>query len=242
LSANEIDITFADFKPDITLSKQSAHPTFLTEAIELPPRRSLSTPQSPPLMDNATPPAPLAPPSLSDTTQAERVAWFAQEVHPHDGQLKAYLRGLFPYVRDVDDIVQESYLRVWRVRAARMIESPKAFLFTVARHLGARMAWESRHAPVEFVGDLCQSRLIEGRPNPAEALSYQEKVALLAEAIALLPGRCREIIILRKIQCLPQKQVAAQLGLSERTVENQVARGVARCHDFFRERGVQSLF
>jgi hypothetical protein len=44
-------------------------------------------------------------------------AWFAEEVQPHDAQLKAYLRGAFPAVRDVEDVVQESYLRVWRARA-----------------------------------------------------------------------------------------------------------------------------
>lgn len=46
----------------------------------------------------------------------ETAHWFTEHVHPHDAQLKAYLRGAFPAVRDVEDVVQESYLRVWRVR------------------------------------------------------------------------------------------------------------------------------
>ena len=38
-----------------------------------------------------------------DTEQAR---WFAAEVHAHDGQLRAYLRGSYPAVRDIDDVVQ----------------------------------------------------------------------------------------------------------------------------------------
>ena len=61
--------------------------------------------------------------------------WFAEEVHPHESHLRSYLRGRIPADRDVDDVVQDSYLRVWRARAARPIHSATAFHFTIARHL-----------------------------------------------------------------------------------------------------------
>lgn len=54
-------------------------------------------------------------------------------MHAHDEQLKSYLRLAFPTVRDVDDIVQESYLRTWRRQSSQPIRAAKAFLFTVAR-------------------------------------------------------------------------------------------------------------
>lgn len=186
----------------------------------------------------------MSPPPTAPTPAAptEQEKWFSNEVHAHDGQLKAYLRGSFPAVRDVDDIVQESYLRVWKARAVRPIQSAKAFLFTVARHLALRVVRRETRGPVQFVGDLTGWRLLDHGLNPVEALGYREKVSLLAEALTLLPPRCREVVILRKLQCLPQKEVAAQLGLSERTVENQLAKGVARCRQFFHERGVETLF
>lgn len=171
----------------------------------------------------------------------EQAQWFANEVHAHDSQLRAYLRGAFPSVRDVDDVVQESYLRIWKARAVHPIESARAFLFTIARRIALKQAVKNRAAPIEFVGDLAELRLITDRPSPAEVLSYQEKVALLAEALAELPTRCREIVILRKLKGIPQKGVAHQLGLSERTVENQLARGVRRCEKFFHQRGVHTL-
>jgi len=65
---------------------------------------------------------------------ASRARWFEEQVQPQGAQLKSYLRGSFPSIEDVDDIVQESYLRIWKARAAQPIESARAFLFRVARN------------------------------------------------------------------------------------------------------------
>lgn len=56
----------------------------------------------------------------------DRSKWFKEEVHLHDGQLKSWLKGTFPSVRDVDDVVQESYLRIWKAKATEPINSAKA--------------------------------------------------------------------------------------------------------------------
>ncbi len=170
---------------------------------------------------------------------AENAArWFAAEVHPHDAQLKAYLRSSFPAVRDIDDVVQESYLRIWRSRAVQPIHSAKAFLFKVARHVALNLVDRQRASPVMVVGDLAALPVLDSRPGVVETVSKNEKIRLLVLALATLPPRCREITILRKLKGVPQRDVAAQLGLSEKTVEEQVARGVKRCEDYLRRRGV----
>src|SRR4051812_10998844 len=101
---------------------------------------------------------PVSPPSTASNSAsgpaetAER--WFAEEVQPHDAQLKAYLRRAFPAVRDVDDVVQESYLRIWRSQAVQPIRSAKAFLFKVARNAALNLVDRQRSSPVFAVGDL----------------------------------------------------------------------------------------
>jgi len=75
-------------------------------------------------------------------------------VHLHDSSLKAYLRGSFPSVRDIDDVVQESYLRVWKARASQPIKSAKGFLFTVARRLALDLIRRERRSPLVAVTDL----------------------------------------------------------------------------------------
>ena len=183
---------------------------------------------------------PSSTPEQSST--ADQLRWFADEVHPHDAQLKAYLRGSFPAVRDVDDVVQESYLRIWKARAAEPIQSAKAFLFQVARHLALDFVRRERNSPIERTSDLGALHVVDTKPGVVETIGRAEKIRLLADAIDALPSRCREIFILRRLKCIPQKDVAARLGLSERTVEVQVLRGLRKCEDYLRARGVRGLF
>lgn len=167
--------------------------------------------------------------------------WFREEVQAHDASLKAYLRHSFPGVGDVDDMVQESYLRVWKTRMVRPVISAKAFLFQIARHLAIDSVRKNRGGMMESRGDLDELRVIDHKPDAAELLTYNEKVGLLADALAALPRRCREIVILRRLKCVPQKEVAGMLGISERTVESQLARGMALCETFLRKRGMKGF-
>jgi RNA polymerase sigma-70 factor (ECF subfamily) len=171
-----------------------------------------------------------APPCANISLEKKR--WFKDEVHTHDAKLKTYLRSSFPSV-DVDDVVQESYLRVWLANLARPVASARAFLFTVARHLALDSLRHRKKSPIIGVPDLTVLGVIDESRDAAEAAATSDEIALLAEAIDSLPARCREIIILRKIQHISQRDVAQRLGISEGTVEEQVYRGIRRLEAFF---------
>ena len=170
---------------------------------------------------------------------AEKSRWFAAEVQPHESALRGYLRSTFPAVRDIDDVVQESFLRIWRVRAATPIASAKAFLFQIARRLAVDSVRRERHDFVSEVRDFADSS-VSIRSGAAATLDA-ERADLLAEAIDSLPSRCREIFIMRKLQDFSQRETAGRLGLSERTVEVQVARGMVRCGEYLRKRGIEGF-
>jgi RNA polymerase sigma-70 factor (ECF subfamily) len=184
----------------------------------------------------------LPPTEQSSLPHLEQTRWFAAEVQPHDSSLRAYLHGTFPSVGDVDDVVQESYLRVWKTRAGHPIHSAKAFLFTVAKRIALNIVRKKGNAPFVPLGDLSALRVLEDKPNAADALCEQEKIDLLADAVMTLPARCREIIILHKLQALPQKEVAARLGLAEKTVESQTRIGVKRCLEFLQQHGITDFY
>ncbi len=171
----------------------------------------------------------------------EQTRWFRDEVHPHDAALRAYLRGSFPKVRDVEDVVQESYLRIWKARMVRPITSTKSFLFQIARHFAIDGVRRAQTARTESLGDLSVLPVLVEAPDALEALSHTEKVEFLVEALAGLPARCREIMILRKFQHVPQREIAARLGISERTVESQVTRGMKLIEERLRARGLRGF-
>jgi len=180
----------------------------------------------------------------SAATKASHVVqqsrWFTEEVHPYDGELKAYLRRAYPSVSDVDDVVQESYLRIWKAAARAPIQSARAFLYLVARRVALNLVRKHRNAPFDPYGEIEASRVIDEKPDASESAIVQERIDLLADALMSLPPRCREIVILNKVKGITQREVADRLGISERTVEVHVRTGVARCNTYLREHGFKN--
>ena len=164
--------------------------------------------------------------------------WFSEEVHAHEVSLKAYLRSSFPSVRDVDDVVQESYLRIWRARLAHPIHSTKSFLFQVARHLALDLVRRNRVSPIDPIPDLAALSVMDDRTGVVETACTQDELKLLAQAIHALPCRCREVMILRQIDGVPQKEIAARLGISVLTVQVHVVNGLRRIEEYFHQRRV----
>lgn len=59
-------------------------------------------------------------PDQAPSVEQTQARWFAEKVQPHDSSLKAYLRGSFPTVRDVDDTLQEMDVRLQRRHRRRV--------------------------------------------------------------------------------------------------------------------------
>jgi RNA polymerase sigma-70 factor (ECF subfamily) len=173
-------------------------------------------------------------------SKLEHSDWFVNEVHTHGPALRAYLRGQFPAVRDVDDVVQESYLRVWRARLNQPVGFSKSFLFQVARRVTIDLLRRQRVAPITETSEATFIAVPDQRPDAAEIACTQSEIELLVRAIDAMPARQREVMILRKIDGLSQKEIAQRLGLSELTVQVHVVRGLRRLEEFFRAHGVAS--
>jgi len=182
-----------------------------------------------------------APPCVAPNLDSTSERWFQEQVQPHGSLLKSYLKGAFPSVRDIDDVVQESYLRIWKAKAAQPIASAKAFLFKVARHIAVDLVRRNRRSLVDSVSNFDSLNVIEDRATADASVRLQEKINLLTDAFASLPARRREIIVLRKLKRLPQKEVAEMLGISERTVENLLFRGIKQCQAYLHARGLRSF-
>ncbi|MBS0663304.1 MAG: sigma-70 family RNA polymerase sigma factor [Verrucomicrobia bacterium] len=171
----------------------------------------------------------------------DQARWFAQEIQPHEAALRAYLRSRFPDVRDVDDLVQESFSRVLQSYGTVQIESTKAYLFATARNLALSALRRPKIFSPTPVTDFSVQSVVEESINVAEAVSVRQEVTVLLDAIDALPAACREIFILRKLQNVPQKEIAARLGLSEQTVQVQIVRAIRKCAVYLRKHGVKGI-
>ncbi|MGH7945005.1 MAG: RNA polymerase sigma factor [Opitutaceae bacterium] len=166
----------------------------------------------------------------------EVARWFADEVQPHERSLRAYLHAAAPAAVEVDDLLQESYMRLLRARETAPIRCVKALLFAIARN-AVRDVVRHKLANLEIPGaEIDSFPVLDDSAGVIDLVSRRQEQVLLADAIRALPERCREVLILRKIHGLPQKEIAARLGISENTVESLVSRAVRRCAKHIRQR------
>lgn len=152
--------------------------------------------------------------------------WFATEVLPHEGMLVRYLNRVWPNSAEVLDLRQDIYVRVYESARRALPTSPKAFLFATARNL---MTDRIRHSRVVFIDstqDLDNLNVLIDEISPERRLSARQELRILAQAFDLLSEKCRNVVWLRRVEGLSQRDTARRLGLHEGAVESQLARGV----------------
>ncbi|MBI3005113.1 MAG: RNA polymerase sigma-70 factor [Ignavibacteriales bacterium] len=124
------------------------------------------------------------------------------------------------------DLVQETFLRVWIHRKKLRPELPLlALLFRISRNL---IRDHVRHYAVrkKFEADVPQSQQVRG-DDPAEVLQSRILEERLSEAVRTkLPTKCREIFLLSRMEGMSNAEISKHLGISVKTVENQMTRGL----------------
>lgn len=158
----------------------------------------------------------------------DSVRSFVDDVFIHRESLAGWLRARFPSITDTENLVQESISRVWRVVSERAVTSPRALLYATAHNLAVDLVRRERVARIETVEAMPELPVLEDSAGPADTTERNQELELLTQAIQALPDRCRQVLTLRKIYGLSQKEIAAQLGIAEHTVEAQVANGMRR--------------
>lgn len=148
--------------------------------------------------------------------------------------LRAWLQSQFSSNVVVNDIIQEAYLRILRLRQTTVIKTPKAFLFATARNL-ALNAVRSAKVRGEFAVEAVDvTDFLDESTGVEETVARYEELEILTRAIQELPDRCRQIFTLRKVYGLSQAEIAQKLDLSPRTVNAQLSIGINKCAEYVR--------
>ncbi len=153
--------------------------------------------------------------------------WFVREVLVHERALAMFLQRSWPHRDEWHDLRQEVYARVYEAAGRARPDAPKAFLFATARHLMTDRLRRSRVVSIEPVGDFESSNVyLIDEVSPERWTGTRQALKRVVEALDRLPDRCREVVWLRRVEELPQKDVASRLGISEKTVEKHLAKGM----------------
>ncbi len=159
--------------------------------------------------------------------------WLAEHLAPHEPMLRAWLAGRFPGLAEIDDIVQDAYTHILAARArGTEMRSPKAFFFATARNRAIDHVRMRAAHPAESLAENDALDVLDDADGVAEAVARNQELELLTQAIQSLPERCRQVLTLRRLYGLSQREVAARLGISENIVEHEVTIGVRKCTEF----------
>lgn len=166
--------------------------------------------------------------------------WFIREILVHEEALVSYLLRRWPNRLEVSDLRQDTYVRVYEASARSRPPVPKAFLFATASHLMVDRMRRRRVVAIDAVGDIGALDVVVEEVSPERHLSAHEELRRLAQAIDLLPPKCREVVWMRRVDELPQKEVARRLGISEKSVEKHVMKGMKLLAAAFRGGSAQT--
>jgi len=152
--------------------------------------------------------------------------WFKRQILVHEEALVRYLRRCWPNPADIVDLRQDTYVRVYEAAGKARPQAAKSFLFTTARHLMTDRLRRQRIVAIDSVGDFDALNVTVEELTPEDRASAHQELRRLAEAIDGLPPRCREAVWMRRVDDLPQKEVAARLGVTQKTVEKHIMKGM----------------
>lgn len=144
----------------------------------------------------------------------------------------------FTFTRDEDvceDIVQDLFIKVWEQRRDLLREaSIRYYLFTAVRN--NCISWLRKGKQQNTVKWEDQEAIAVAPEYPREPSGNQkDQRQLLEQAIAQLPPKCKEVFLLSRFGKLSYREIASALGISEKTVENQLGKALKTLRAFLKE-------
>lgn len=156
----------------------------------------------------------------------ERILWMEQNLLPIEPEIRAWLRRKGVGEAEIDDIIQEMYARIGTVDNLDAIRVPKSYAFHVARSILMNIVRRPHIVFAAPEGDLELLGVASPEANPEEELTIKEQIREVVTVIATLPKRTRDVLLLRRVEGLSQRETAERLAIAEKTVEKHLAQAV----------------
>jgi RNA polymerase sigma factor (sigma-70 family) len=158
------------------------------------------------------------------------VAYAKELFERHRLSLYRYLKGLLHSREDASDIVQESYLRLLRQPGFEHIRNNvRAYLFQTATNLARDRFRQRAHKGLEAESEVFLAGGLD-TPDwttwPELALEGEQLTAIVTNALEELDGSVRASLLLHRFRGLTHREIAAFMGVSERTIERHIKEGL----------------
>jgi RNA polymerase sigma-70 factor (ECF subfamily) len=159
-------------------------------------------------------------------SRREIVTWVGSNIVPHEADLRSRLRRMAVSEEEIGDIVQDAYVKIAKLDSVAHIQNGRGYFFATARTILLDRIRRERIVRIDSMTEMEALALADEDPGPERRVSARLELERVRRLIAALPDRCREIFELRRIQDVPQREIAERLGIPEHIVEAQAVRGL----------------
>lgn len=152
-------------------------------------------------------------------------------------RLSRFLVSMVP-PRDVEDIIQETYVRMCKVENKTLIKDSESFMFRTARNLALDYLKRAETRLTSGVDDVDKILLEEYDPTFGQIAS-DEEFGLFCAAIRELPKQSQRAFILKKVYGYSLKEIMLEMDLGQPTVESHIVSATKKCVQYMRNHNVE---
>ncbi len=152
-------------------------------------------------------------------------------------RLSRFLVSMVP-PRDVEDIIQETYVRMCKVENKTLIKDSESFMFRTARNLALDYLKRAETRLTSGVDDVDEILLEEYDPTFGQIAS-DEEFGLFCAAIRELPKQSQRAFILKKVYGYSLKEIMLEMDLGQPTVESHIVSATKKCVQYMRNHNVE---
>jgi len=147
----------------------------------------------------------------------------------HVSALKRYVMRILHAENDVEDVVQEAFMRAYKSEMHNDIQQPKSYLFRIAKHVALNQVRQKVNRPTDYLEDFEPDSVLVSDWTLEDEVLAQERLGIHCAAVATLPPRRRKVYLMRKVYGMSYKTIASSLGITVSTVEAHLVKAFRQC-------------
>lgn len=153
------------------------------------------------------------------------------------GGLRSYLSRFFHSTHDIEDVLQDAYIRAVEAEKVNQIQTPKAFLYKICKNLAINHRNKAAQKLTTCIEDFEELYVLDGTASLDNQVEQETRFVQFCDAVRSLPPQCRSVFVLKKVYGLSSKEIARRLNINVSTVDKHLAKGMVSCRNHLERKG-----
>lgn len=124
----------------------------------------------------------------------------------------------FKTSQEIEDVVQEAFVKVIEAQQKREILHPKSYIYQTVKNLSLKRLDTSDYRLTDTAGDILPESVLLESATLEDQFESQQRFELFCQAVRQLPVKCQRVYIMRRVCGYSQKQIAEKMGITVTTI------------------------